>query len=260
MVCRIPEPLVRITGEHGACEGSSLSHLNIARKLMIHLHNVKKTYPPDQLALNGLNIKVKDGEFVFLAGASGAGKSTLLKLLFGSERATSGEVVIGGRNLNSVSRDHVALLRREVGFVFQDFKLLPRRTVVENVEFGLEVRGYSSKDRRNRALQILASVGLAERADSLPQTLSGGEQQRVAIARALVHRPKLLLADEPTGNLDKNMANVVFQLLTEANRLGVTVVVATHNLNMVEELNFRTLVLEKGRVIGDFSSPRGQSF
>ena len=222
---------------------------------MIRLHNVSKLYPPDQAALKGVDLKVADGDFLFIAGASGAGKSTLLKLLFGAQRASSGEVLVGGRNMTTITREGVASLRREIGVVFQDFKLLPRRTVLDNVAYGLEVLGVNIRERRRLALLLLHAMGLEERIDAYPVTLSGGEQQRVAIARALIRKPKLILADEPTGNLDHEMSRRVFDLLLEANAAGVTVVVATHNLAMIEELNRRSIVLDRGKIIGDFSKP-----
>jgi cell division transport system ATP-binding protein len=224
---------------------------------MINLHNVHKLYPPDQVALKGIDLRVDDGAFLFIAGASGAGKSTLLKLLFGAERASSGQVVVGGRNLQAVSPNNIAFLRRSIGVIFQDYKLLPRRSVIDNVGFGLEVQGVQVKERRAMAGALLKAVGLEDKGNSLPQTLSGGEQQRVSIARALIHKPRLILADEPTGNLDRDMANVVFDLLLEANSAGVTVVVATHNLSIIDELNLRTVVLDRGKIIGDFERPRG---
>ena len=219
---------------------------------MIGLHNVQKIYPPDQIALKNIDLKINQGDFVFVAGASGAGKSTLLKLLFGAERISSGQIVVGGRNLQTIQREGIALLRREVGVVFQDYKLLPRHSVIDNVAFGLEVQGVRQKERRHMAGLMLKAIGLEEKAEAFPRMLSGGEQQRVAIARALIHRPRLILADEPTGNLDANMATIVFDLLLEAHAAGVTVVVATHNLAIIEELNMRTVVLDRGRVIGDF--------
>ena len=222
---------------------------------MIRLHNVSKLYPPDQAALKGVDLKVADGDFLFIAGASGAGKSTLLKLLFGAQRASSGEVLVGGRNMTTITREGVASLRRDIGVVFQDFKLLPRRTVLDNVAYGLEVLGVNIRERRRLALLLLHAMGLEERIDAYPVTLSGGEQQRVAIARALIRKPKLILADEPTGNLDHEMSRRVFDLLLEANAAGVTVVVATHNLAMIEELNRRSIVLDRGKIIGDFSKP-----
>jgi cell division transport system ATP-binding protein len=224
---------------------------------MIHLHGVSKLYPPDQAALRGLDMKVADGEFIFVAGASGAGKSTLLKLLFGAEKCSSGEVLVGQRNLSSISKDGVAELRRDIGVIFQDYKLLPRRSVLDNVAYGLEVLGVGIRERRRLAMLLLHAMGLQDRADAYPVTLSGGEQQRVAVARALIRKPKLILADEPTGNLDQEMSRRVFDLLLEANAAGVTVVVATHNLSIIEELNKRTLVLDRGRMIGDFAHARG---
>lgn len=224
---------------------------------MIRLHAVRKVYPPDQIALQGVDLTVQPGEFLFIAGASGAGKSTLLKLFYGAEFASSGQVVVAGRNLAHAEADIISNLRREIGIVFQDYKLLPRRTVIDNVAFGLEVQGVSTGERRRLGLRLLEAIGLADRADAFPRMLSGGEQQRVALARALIHRPKLILADEPTGNLDQDMSNIVINLLLEANAAGVTVVVATHNLAIIEELNQRTIVLDRGKIIGDFDSPRG---
>lgn len=220
---------------------------------MIDLVNVTKVYPPNQPALKGIDLKLGSGELLFIAGASGAGKSTLLRLLFGAERATSGQVLINGRNLSALDKKGIAEYRREVGIVFQDYKLLTRRSVIDNVAFGLEVSGVSWRERRRRALLLLHALGLGERAEALPQTLSGGEQQRVAIARALIHKPKLLIADEPTGNLDHKMSRFVFDLLADANRAGVTVIIATHNLALVEEQGLRTLVLDRGTVLGNFS-------
>lgn len=224
---------------------------------MIHLRRVEKIYPPTQAALREVTLEVAQGDFLFIAGASGAGKSTLLKLLFGAEHATSGDVVIAGRNLSTVGPHEIALFRRDIGVVFQDFKLLPRRSVVDNVAFGLEVQGVPAAERRRVASKLLKAIGLEGREESLPLTLSGGEQQRVAVARALIHRPKLLIADEPTGNLDVEMTRVVFDLLLEAHAAGVTVVVATHNLGIIEELSLRTIVFDRGKIVGDFKKSRG---
>jgi cell division transport system ATP-binding protein len=224
---------------------------------MITLANVSKTYPPDQVALKQLDLKVAEGDFVFIAGASGAGKSTLLRLLFAAERASTGSVVIGGRNIAAIDPDGVAALRREIGVVFQDFKLLPRRNLVDNVACTLEVRGVPLSARTEAAKRMLAAVGLGDRLYSYPLTLSGGEQQRVAIARALVAKPRMILADEPTGNLDAAMTAAIFDLLLEANAAGVTVICASHNLSIIEELNRRTVVLDRGTIIGDYERPRG---
>lgn len=226
-------------------------------KDFITLFHVDKVYPPNQMALRDIDVRIRRGEFIFIAGASGAGKSTLLKLLFAEEVATRGQVVVGGRNLVTIHGEQVARLRRSVGVIFQDYKLLTTRSVLDNVAFGLEVIGVETNERHQVAYKLLAALGLKERALSLPQTLSGGEQQRVAIARALINRPQLILADEPTGNLDPDMTAAVFNLLLEANRCGATVLVASHNLALIEEMNKRTLVLDRGRLIGDFIRPRG---
>ena len=224
---------------------------------IITLHHVDKVYPPNQMALRDIDVRIKRGEFVFIAGASGAGKSTLLKLFFAEEEATRGQVMVGGRNLETITREQVAGLRRNVGVIFQDYKLLQTRTVLENVAFTLEVIGVRKREREQLAYKMLSALGLKDRVTALPQTLSGGEQQRVSIARALINRPQLVLADEPTGNLDPDMAIAVFNLLLEANRCGATIIVASHNLALIEELNRRTLVLDRGRLIGDFSRPKG---
>lgn len=229
----------------------------IAEHHMIYLNHVDMVYPPNQQALRDINIEVRRGEFIFLAGASGAGKSTLLKLLFAEERATRGEVYVGQRDLVRIPRPHVAILRRRIGVVFQDYRLLETSTILENVAFALEVVGVSKKDRFRAAYRMLSAVGLKSKLHSLPQTLSGGEQQRVAIARALAGRPELILADEPTGNLDPDLTHAIFALLLEANRCGATIVVASHNLPLIEALNRRTIVLDRGKVIGDFARPGG---
>ena len=226
------------------------------RRPFIGLHHIDKVYPPNQTALRNIDFSVARGEFVFVAGASGAGKSTLLKLLFAEERATRGQVVIAGQNYDKLSSEQIALLRRNVGVIFQDYKLLPTRSVLENVAFALEVIGVRKQERLRLAFKMLSAVGLKDRIHAAPLTLSGGEQQRVSIARALVNRPRLILADEPTGNLDPDMTIAVFNLLLEANRCGATVLVASHNLALIEEINKRTLVLDQGRLIGDFARPR----
>ena len=226
-------------------------------KDFIGFYHVDKVYLPNQTALRDIDVRIKRGEFVFIAGASGAGKSTLLKLLFAEEESTRGQVTVGGRNLTAVSREQVARLRRSVGVIFQDYKLLQTRTVLDNVAFALEVIGVQKKERQQLAFKLLSALGLKERVNSLPRMLSGGEQQRVSIARALINRPQLILADEPTGNLDPDMTIAVFNLLLEANRCGATVLVASHNLALIEEMNRRTLVLDRGRLIGDFLRPRG---
>ena len=226
-------------------------------KELITLYHVDKVYPPNQTALRNIDVKINKGEFIFIAGSSGAGKSTLLKLLFAEERISRGQLIVGGRNLVSITREQTARLRRSIGVVFQDYKLITTRNVLENVAFALEVIGVKKRERFQLAFKMLSAVGLKERIYASPQALSGGEQQRVAIARALVNRPQLILADEPTGNLDPDMTIAVFNLLLEANRCGATVIVASHNLALIEEINRRTLVLDRGRLIGDFEHPKG---
>lgn len=223
----------------------------------IRFSHVDKVYYPNQLALRDIDFAVGKGEFIFLAGASGAGKSTLLKLIFAEERSTRGQVLVNSIDLARYDQEAIAIARREIGVIFQDYKLLQTRTVIENVAFALEVIGVKEKERLEIAYNFLVALGLKDKANNFPRMLSGGEQQRVSIARALITRPKIILADEPTGNLDPDMTDSVFNLLLEANSCGATVIVASHNLTLIEELNKRTLVLDRGKVIGDFLKPRG---
>ena len=215
------------------------------------LRGVRKVYPNGKAALDDVDLTLGEGEFVFLVGPSGAGKTTLLKLLIRDERPTSGEVILDGRNLARVPRRKVPELRRKIGIVFQDYKLLPTRTVRENVAFALEVTGTPRRQIRPAVDRALAVVGLAAQADQLPTTLSGGEQQRTAIARALVHEPRLIIADEPTGNLDPLISWEIIQLLLRINELGVTILMATHNASVVTALRRRVVALEEGRVVRD---------
>jgi cell division transport system ATP-binding protein len=200
-------------------------------------------------ALHDLSLSVKQGEFVFLTGPSGAGKSTFLRLLLMQERPTSGEIVVGGQNLATLRRREIQEYRRSVGFVFQDFKLIQTRTLVENVSFVPEVIGVSAAQQRRRAFQVLKWVGLQHRMSAYPADLSGGEQQRVAIARALVNGPSLVLADEPTGNLDPDLSLEIMNLLREVNAGGTTVVVATHDRELIRLVGRRTVTLDQGRVV-----------
>lgn len=218
---------------------------------MIQLFHVSKAYPGDAPALNDLSLRIGKGELVFLTGASGAGKSTLLKLLFGAERPTSGQVLIGGRNLARLSRWEVPKLRRSIGVVFQDFKLLENRNLFENVAVPLEVQGIPRREIGRRVMQLLRHVGLAEKSTALPVRLSGGEQQRVALARALVADPALLLADEPTGNLDAQRSADILDLLVGASARGTTVLIATHDRSILNRYARRVLVLERGRLAAD---------
>ena len=226
---------------------------------MIQLFHVTKEYPGDAPALSDVTVSVEKGEFVFLTGASGAGKSTLLKLIFCDEPATSGQLLVLGRNVAKISPRSVPYLRRAIGVVFQDFKLLPRRTVAENVALPLEVLSLSPKDIRRKVKTLLRSVGLEHRAEKFPPSLSGGEQQRVAVARALAADPPLLLADEPTGNLDPERTLEVMELLSAANARGTTVVVATHDRSLLERYKRRVVTLERGRLVSDGDSVRRAS-
>jgi cell division transport system ATP-binding protein len=223
---------------------------------VIQLFHVTKEYPGDAPALQDVTLQVEKGEFVFLTGASGAGKSTLLKLIFCDEAATSGQLLLFGKNVAKISPRAVPYVRRNIGVVFQDFKLLPRRTVAENVALPLEVRALPDRDIRRKVRLLLRSVGLEHRAEKFPPSLSGGEQQRVAVVRALAADPALLLADEPTGNLDPDRTLEVMELLTAANARGTTVVVATHDRSLLERYKRRVVTLDRGRLVSDGDAVR----
>jgi cell division transport system ATP-binding protein len=226
----------------------SLAHEDRA---VVVLHDVTKRYPNGKVALREVDLIVPEGDFVFLVGPSGAGKSTLIKLLIGDELATRGEVVLDGEDLARLSRRQIPRVRRKIGIVFQDFKLLPSKTVWENVAFALEVTGTSRRRIGPEVDRVLALVGLTAQSRQVPAQLSGGEQQRTAIARALVHDPRIIIADEPTGNLDPLISWEIIQLLLRINELGVTVFMATHNAEVVTALRKRVLALEDGRIIRD---------
>jgi cell division transport system ATP-binding protein len=223
---------------------------------VIQLFHVTKEYPGDGAALQDVTLTIEKGEFVFLTGASGAGKSTLLKLIFCDEPATSGQLLLFGKNVAKIRPAAVPFVRRNIGVVFQDFKLLGRRTVAENVALPLEVRGLPDREIRRRVKGLLRSVGLEHRGDKFPPSLSGGEQQRVAVVRALAADPALLLADEPTGNLDPERTLEVMDLLYAANARGTTVVVATHDRSLLARYKRRVVVLERGRLLSDGDSVR----
>jgi cell division transport system ATP-binding protein len=217
---------------------------------VIETRSLAKTYGRGMYALRGLDLQIGKGEFAFLTGPSGAGKSTLLRLLLLQERPSDGAVIVGGRDLSSLARDQVQAYRRTVGFVFQDFKLIPAKTVFENVSFVLRVLGQPVEQQRRRTYQVLKWVGLQHRLQALPQELSGGEQQRVAIARALVNEPHIVLADEPTGNLDPDLSLEIMNLFREINAGGTTVVVATHDRELIRQVGRRVIHLENGRIAG----------
>jgi cell division transport system ATP-binding protein len=221
---------------------------------VIRLRSVSKEY--DQRAiLRGLDLHVEAGEFVFLTGPSGAGKTTLLRLLYAAEKPTEGEVWVAGRRVDELHRRRLPLLRRKIGVIFQDFKLLRRKTVLENITFVLRIHGVPPREAQRRAGQVLKRLGLQHRQGALPDTLSGGEQQRVAIARALAYQPRLILADEPTGNLDADLASELLSLLCDINYQGATVVVATHDHTVLESIPARTVVLHQGQISYDGTWP-----
>jgi cell division transport system ATP-binding protein len=220
-------------------------------RAVVILHDVAKIYPNGKAALRDVDLVIPEGDFVFLVGPSGAGKSTLIKLLIRDELATRGNVVLDGQDLARIGRRQVPKVRRKIGIVFQDFKLLPRKTVWENVAFALEVTGTPGRAIRPAVDRVLALVGLTAQAGQQPATLSGGEQQRTAIARALVHDPRVVIADEPTGNLDPLISWEIIQLLLRINEMGVTVLMATHDADVVTSLRKRVVALEDGRVVRD---------
>ncbi|MFL5755250.1 MAG: cell division ATP-binding protein FtsE [Chloroflexota bacterium] len=220
-------------------------------RAVVVLHDVTKRYPNGKDALSHVDLVVPEGDFVFLVGPSGAGKSTLIKLLIRDEVATRGDVLLDGHDLNRLPRRMVPKVRRKIGIVFQDFKLLPTKSVWENVAFALEVTGYPRRQIAPAVNRVLALVGLTAQARQIPGQLSGGEQQRTAIARALVHDPRLIIADEPTGNLDPLISWEIIQLLQRINDLGVTILMATHNAEVVTALRKRVVALEDGRIIRD---------
>ena len=218
---------------------------------MIQMFHVTKAFGNDPPTLVDINLDINKGEFVFLTGPSGAGKTTLLKLVFLAERATRGQVLVAGRNVARLRESGIPYLRRNIGVVFQDFKLLPNRSVAENVGFALDVIGTPREIVRQKAVKILKRVGLEHKANALPPKLSGGEQQRVVIARALVNDPAILLADEPTGNLDPALTVEIMDLLCDVNARGTTVVVATHDASLIERYQKRTLRLEHGSLVSE---------
>ncbi len=219
---------------------------------MIEFKNVSKTYEDTGVrALDDVSFFIEKGEFVFLVGPSGAGKSTLTKLIIKEEEPNNGEIIVNGMKLNELAKGRIPYLRRNIGMVFQDFRLLPNKTVYENVAFAMQVIGASRAEIRRNVPNVLSLVGLAHKARMKPGQLSGGEQQRVSLARALVNKPPVIIADEPTGNLDPDTANEIMQLLVDINKRGTTMIVATHAKNFVDEMHMRVLAIENGNLVRD---------
>jgi len=216
---------------------------------MIQAFHVTKQYDRESSALTDVTLQIERGEFCFLTGPSGAGKTTFLKLVFREELPSQGQILVGGRNITAIPARQIPELRRSIGVVFQDFKLLKRKTILENVAFVLRILGIPAKEQKRRAFAALKSVGLHHKMHAYPLQLSGGEQQRVAIARALINEPILLLADEPTGNLDPDMAQEIMSLFQEVNSRGTTVLVATHDREMIQRLGKRVISLDRGRLM-----------
>jgi cell division transport system ATP-binding protein len=218
---------------------------------MIVFEGVQKIYEPGVTALDGVSFTIDKGEFVFVVGASGSGKSTVVRLMLKEIEPTEGRIIVGGRDLVRLKRSKVAHLRRNVGCVFQDFKLLPNRTASENIAYALRVQGESSAQIRRKVPEVLNLVGLAHKMNSRPEELSGGEQQRVSIARAFVNHPPLLVCDEPTGNLDPDTSVGIMQLLYRINRTGTTILMVTHDREMVDKMRKRVIALEEGKLVRD---------
>ena len=219
---------------------------------LIELKNVYKRYNNGVTALCDVNLTIGKGEFVFIIGASGSGKSTLIKLLYRQEKPTKGEVYVGGINVAKLRNGKVYKLRRKLGVVFQDYKLLPKATAYENVAFALEVLGLPKKEIHEKVIKALELVGLKNKAKRYPNNLSGGEQQRVAIARAIVNGPRLLICDEPTGNLDEVTSMEIMKVLDEINKLGTTIIMVTNDVDIVDKMKKRTILLDSGRVLKDY--------
>jgi len=223
---------------------------------MIHLKHVSKIYPPNIVGLDGISLHVKPGEFISIVGQSGTGKSTLAKMLFAEEKPSHGTIEIGGWDITKISDKEIPLLRRQIGVVFQDFKLLQKKTVYENIAFALQVAGMAPSRIREIVPRVLKIVNLDDKHHRYPHQLSGGEQQRVAIGRALVHQPKILVADEPTGNLDALNSRDILELLKKINEFGTTVALVTHDREMVNRLKRRVITLQDGKIVSDVEEGR----
>ena len=219
---------------------------------VIRMSHVKKTYKTGVTAIYDLNLNIEKGDFVFIIGSTGCGKSTLIKMLYREEKPTSGKILVGGLDVGKLRNSKVYKLRRKIGVVFQDFKLLSKSTVYENVAFALEVLGAPKSEIHTKVLKALDLVGLKHKANNYPNQLSGGEQQRVAIARAIVNGPKLLICDEPTGNLDEVTSMEIMNVLEAINKMGTTIIMVTHDTNIVEQMKLKTILLDSGRILKIF--------
>ena len=220
---------------------------------LIRLRNVKKRYKTGVVAIQDLNLKIKKGEFVFVIGSTGCGKSTLIKMLYREEKPTSGQILVGGLDVGKLRNSKVYKSRRKIGVVFQDFKLLNKKTVYENVAFALEIFGAPKDEIHTKVLKVLELVGLKHKAKSYPNELSGGEQQRVAIARAIINGPKLLICDEPTGNLDEVTSMEIMSVLSEISKMGTTIIMVTHDTEIVNKMKKRVILLDSGRILKDYA-------
>ncbi|MFP3667432.1 cell division ATP-binding protein FtsE [Priestia sp. SIMBA_032] len=218
---------------------------------MIEMQNVYKTYPNGVKAINGISIKINQGEFAYIVGPSGAGKSTFIKMMYREEKPSSGNIIVNGANVAKIKDSRVPIFRRHIGVVFQDFKLLPKLTVYENIAFALEVIEQSPEEIKKRVLEVLELVKLKGKMDSFPDELSGGEQQRVSIARSIVNSPKVVIADEPTGNLDPETSWEIMDIFEEINKRGTTILMATHNREIVNTIRKRVIAIENGNVVRD---------
>lgn len=219
---------------------------------LIRMKNVKKKYKNGVTAIYDLDLRIKKGEFVFVIGSTGCGKSTLIKMLYREEKPTSGQIIVGGIDVGKLRNSKVYKLRRKLGVVFQDFKLLPKKTVYENVAFSLEIFGLPKDEIYSKVVKVLDLVGLKNKAKNYPNQLSGGEQQRVAIARAIVNGPKLLICDEPTGNLDEVTSMEIMNVLEAINQMGTTIIMVTHDTEIVNKMKKRVILLDTGRVLRDY--------
>ena len=229
----------------------SSDEITVPAKPIIEFRGVSKTYTTGTHALEDVNITINNGEFVFVVGSSGAGKSTFMKLIMREEKANTGEIIVNGFNLTDMKRKQVPMLRRTMGIVFQDFRLIPTMNVFQNVAFAMHVVGDSNKNIRREVSKALSKVGLGHKARSMPSQLSGGEQQRVGLARALINSPDLIIADEPTGNVDPNMSYEIVEMLTNINKQGTTVLMVTHDHNLVRDFQHRVIMLDGGRIVAD---------